>query len=50
MIIVPKVFDNFVAHSEEKSLFGTDYDIFTTRLLVRIVSNQHAHSEHRAGR
>jgi hypothetical protein len=37
LIVVSKIFVDFVAGSVEKSFFRTDYRVFTTRLLIRIV-------------
>jgi len=38
-VIVPKVFVNLIPLSEEKGLFRTDYRVFTSPLLVGVVSN-----------
>jgi hypothetical protein len=39
LIIISKILVNFVARSQEESLFRTNYRVFTTRLLVSIVSD-----------
>jgi hypothetical protein len=40
---------DFISLAEQKRFFRTDYRIFTTRLLVRIVNEKDAHDDPRVG-